>query len=194
MNKEILIQENTKLFEQNVAADMTPHIEHFEREIGKIRTGRAHTSVLENIMVDCYGSARPLKELAGLAAPEASLLTVQPWDQSVINDIERALQKADLGATPANDGHIIRLRIPPMSAERRQDLVKQLQALREKGKVAIRGTRKDVNNIIKKAEKDKDISKDMVKKLSLLLQTITDKFATSIDETASKKEQDIIAV
>ena len=130
------------------------------KELSRIRTGRATLALLEGIDVDYYGTATPLNQMATLAAPESRLLTIQPWDKSQIGLIEKALQRSDLGLTPMNDGKIIRLSIPPLTAERRKDLVKKVKKIGEDAKIALRNVRRDGNETLKDLEKTKDISQD----------------------------------
>ena len=196
MAHDIAIVENdVKSFQQPMEAEMTKPIEHFERELAKIRSGKAHTSMIEGIMVSCYGqSPTALKNVASLSAPEARLLTIQPWDASVIDDIEKAIKQSDIGITPANDGAVIRLQLPNVSTERRTELVKILHKKLEECKVAIRNVRKDFNNIIRDAKKDKTISENFFSRLSDVLQTVTDKFCERAEQLSKKKESDILAV
>jgi ribosome recycling factor len=173
-------------------AEMNKAITHFETELVKIRTGRAHTSLVENIEVAAYGSApMALKGLAVLAAPDARLITIQPWDVSIIPDIEKAIQTAGIGITPRNDGKIIRLQLPEISADRREELVKILGKKVEECKVAVRNTRKEFHNLIRDAKKDKSISENFHNRLEDELQKITDRFVDKVDEMANKKKKEL---
>ncbi len=185
---------STKPFETMVETDMQKHIQHFEKELQKIRTGRAHTSIIEDIKVFAYGSMMPLKDLASLAAPDVQLLTVQPWDTSIIPEIEKAIQTSDLGVTPTTDGPIIRIVLPKMSSSRRDELTKVLSKRLEECKISLRNVRKDVHTAIRDAEKDKKVSEDYSKRLQDLLQKITDKVTTAAESMASKKEVEIKAL
>ncbi|HEV2601000.1 MAG TPA: ribosome recycling factor [Candidatus Babeliales bacterium] len=190
-----LVENEIKPFETAMDAEMIKAIKHFEKELLKIRTGRAHTSLIEDIIVSCYGKdMMPLKKIASLAAPDARLLTIQPWDKALLHDIERALTTSDIGIVPVNDGDVIKLPLPDMSHARREDLIKQLGKRLEECKVAIRNVRKDFNNIIRDAKKDKKISENFFNRLSDSLQKFTDKFIDSAENLSSKKEKDIRSV
>lgn len=187
-----LIENDTKSFEKAMEQEMEKGIKHFERELVAIRTGRAHTSLIENIMVTCYGgSPMPLKNIASLAAPDARLLTIQPWDNATIGDIEKALTASDIGITPINDGAVIQLRLPEMSAHRRDELVKILNNKTEECKVAIRNVRKEFNNLIRDAKKDKKISENFFNRLEDSLQKVTDIFIKQADTISKKKEGEL---
>jgi len=190
-----LIENEPKPFEQAMNSEMDKSIKHFEGELIKLRTGRAHTSMINDIQVAVYGTApAPLKNLAALAAPEPRLLTIQPWDPSIIDDIERAILSSNLGVKPVNDGKIIRINLPDVSSDRREDLVKILHKKAEDSRIAVRNVRKEFNNFIRDAKKDKTISENFFNRLSDTLQKITDSFIKKIDTTTEKKEKDIRAV
>jgi len=190
-----LIENNPKPFEQAMNTEMEKAIKHFDGELIKLRTGRANTALVETLPVSCYGSpATPLKNLAALTAPEARLITIQPWDASIIGDIEKAINESDLGVTPLNDGKIIRLRLPEVSTDRREELVKILHKKAEECKITVRNFRKEFNNLIREAKKNKTISEDYFNRLSDILQKITNKFIDIIDQRTTKKEQDIRTV
>ncbi len=180
-----------KALEQIVAIEMDKAVDHFNKELAKIRTGRAHTSMIEDLRVDSYGTSMRLKEVAAIAAPEASMLTVQPWDKSVIKEIEKAILASDLGVTPINDGSIVRVQLPQISQGRREELCKVMGKKLEECRTAIRNVRKDFQNLIKAAEKSRDISEDIAKKLLETLQTCTDRFIASAEQLAHKKESDL---
>ena len=187
-----LVENDVKGFQTPMEAEMNKSITHFEGELIKIRTGRAHTSLVENIEVAAYGSApMALKGLAVLAAPDARLITIQPWDVSIIPDIEKAIQTAGIGITPRNDGKIIRLQLPEISADRREELVKILGKRVEECKVALRNTRKEFHNLIRDAKKDKSISENFHNRLEDELQKITDRFVDKVDEMANKKKKEL---
>lgn len=187
-----LVENDIKGFQTPMEAEMNKSITHFEGELIKIRTGRAHTSLVENIEVAAYGSApMALKGLAVLAAPDARLITIQPWDVSIIPDIEKAIQTAGIGITPRNDGKIIRLQLPEISADRREELVKILGKKVEECKVAVRNTRKEFHNLIRDAKKDKSISENFHNRLEDELQKITDRFVDKVDEMANKKKKEL---
>jgi|SRR5579872_256483 len=190
-----LIENDVKSFQVPMEAEMQKSIVHFERELLKIRSGRAHTSMVENILVPCYGQAPvPLKNVASLAAPEARLITIQPWDNAILDDIEKALKESELGISPVNDGAIIRIQLPNISSDRRDELVKILHKKLEECKVAIRNVRKEFHNIVRDSKKDKVISENFFNRLSDVLQEITDKFTAKADQLSKKKEVDITTV
>lgn len=187
-----LVENEPKPFEQAMAAEMNKPIKHFEGELVKIRTGRAHTSLIENIMVPVYGGApMPLKQIASLAAPDARLLTVQPWDANVLNSIEKAINEAGLGVNPINDGEMIKIVLPEMSSSRREELVKILGKRLEECKVGIRNIRKDFNNLIRDAKKNKTISENFFSRLTDSVQKTTDKFIAQADALNEKKAQEL---
>ena len=189
-----LVENDIKSFQNPMEAEMDKTIRHLEGELVKIRTGRAHTSLLEHVEVEVYGQKMPLKGVAVLAAPEPRLLTVQPWDVNVIPEIEKAIANAGLGVSPLNDGKIIRIQLPEMSSDRREELVKILGKKQEEAKIAIRNIRKDFQNLIRDAKKDKVISENFFNRLSDVLQQITDKYCDKIDQMAAKKKADITTV
>lgn len=182
---------DVKSFETPLKTDMDAPIKHFEKELATLRTGRASISLIENIKVQCYGQLMALKEIASLGAPDSRLLTVQPWDKSVMGDIEKAIATSDLGVAPANDGNLIRIQLPQMSAARRDELSKLLNKKTEECKVAIRNVRKDFHNEVRDAEKKRIISEDFAKKLADLLQKITDQFIEKADQMATKKNTEL---
>lgn len=190
-NLNIVEGGSLKDFEKNIEPEMDKHIKHFEKELLKIRTGRAHTSMIEDVKVACYGALMPLKEVAAISAPDVTLLVVQPWDKSIMADIEKALSTSELGLTPQNDGNIIRLQLPKISSSRRDELAKVLNQKHEECKVGIRNTRRDVNNIIREVEKSKKASEDYAKRLQDTLQKVTDKFVEFSDKLNTKKEEEI---
>lgn len=194
--KEIILEENNiKSFQNPMEEEAQQSIKHFERELAKIRTGRAHTSLIEDLMVACYGGqAVPLKSLASIAAPESRLLTIQPWDSSVIPAIESAINSSDLGLTPLNDGSLIRLQLPQMTSARREELLKILHKKLEECKIGIRNTRKEFNNILKEAKQQKKISENFFNRLEDVLQQVTEKFYKIAEEHSTKKEKDIVTV
>jgi len=190
-----LIENDVKSFQNPMEAEMQKPIKHFEGELIKIRSGRAHTSMVEDIPVSCYGQApMPLKNLATLASPEARLITIQPWDAMIISDIEKAISTSDLGITPANDGTVIRIQLPNVSAQRREELLKVLGKRAEESRIAIRNIRKDFNNLIRDAKKDKKISENFFNRLSDVLQKVTDTYVAKIDDMAKRKEKDITTI
>ncbi|MDZ7331314.1 MAG: ribosome recycling factor [candidate division KSB1 bacterium] len=180
---------------QNQAEErMKKAIENLRYELNKIRTGKASPAILDGIKVNYYGSVVPLKQVANISVPEIRLITVQPWDKSMINEIEKAIQKSDLGLTPMSDGHIIRLPIPPLTEERRLNLVKQTKKLGEEIKVSIRNARRDANESLKKGEKDGDISEDDSHRAQDKIQEMTDNYIKKVDEILKVKEQEIMEI
>jgi ribosome recycling factor len=163
-----------------------------ENELKRIRTGRASTSLLDGIKLDYYGTLTPLNQTATVAIPESRLITIQPWDATIIKDIEKAILKSDLGLTPSNDGKLIRIAIPPLSEERRKELVKQVHKSCEEHKVAVRNIRRDANELIKGFKKDGDISEDDAFRAQDQVQKITDEFIEKIDEVYKAKESEIL--
>jgi ribosome recycling factor len=195
MAELILIENDIKSFQKPMEVEMENPLKHFERELIKIRTGRAHTSMIEDIPVSCYGQdAVPLKGLGTVTAPDARLLTIQPWDSSVIVDIEKAIVASGFGVAPANDGKVIRLRLPEMSSERREELVKLLHKKLEECRVSIRNIRKDFKNIITDAKKDKKVSENFHNRLADVLQEITDAYIAKAENMAKKKETELTSV
>jgi ribosome recycling factor len=177
---------------QETKDSMDKSIEALNRELKRIRTGRASLSILDAIKVDYYGTLTPLNQMATLAVPESRLITIQPWDVSVIKDIEKALLKSDLGLTPANDGKLIRISIPPLTEERRKELVKLVHKMGEDYKVSVRNARRDANELIKSLKKDGDISEDDAFKSQEEVQKITDEHIKRIDECCQEKEKEIL--
>lgn len=173
---------------------MEKAVQALTRELATVRAGRANPSLLDRVTVDYYGVQTPLNQLASITVPEARQLVVQPFDKSVIGDIEKAIQKADLGLSPANDGNIIRLNLPQLTEERRKDLVKIVKKFAEEGKVAVRNIRRDANDDLKKEEKEGIITEDELRRNTDEIQKITDKYIAKIDEVANNKEKDIMEV
>lgn len=182
---------NTKPFEKELETEMDKEVKHFERELSKLRTGRAHTSMVEDIKIMAYGTFMSLRELASITVPDPSLIIVQPWDKSLLADIEKALATSELGVSPVNDGNVIRVPIPRMSKERRDELIKLLHKKLEECKVAIRNTRKEFQNFIRDIEKEKKISEDYARRLSDILQKTTDRFIEMAEKIGRKKEEEI---
>jgi len=188
-----LTDQNQKEFEKTMAQDLDKIVEHFGKELVTIRTGRAHPSLIEKVMVPCYGGASmmELRQVAAISTPEARLIVVEPWDKGVINDIERGIQNSNLGFNPVNDGNIIRIVLPEMSSDRREELVKLLGKKLEEARVAVRNRRKDFNNLIRDSIKSKAISEDHSRRLTEVLQKITDTYIKKLEDIAAKKEKDI---
>ena len=172
---------------------MDKSMKFLEHEYGSLRTGRATPSLLEKVKVNYYGALTPLNQCATISVPEARLLVVQPWDKSLLNPIEKAIQSANLGLNPLNDGILIRVPVPAMNDERRQELVRLVHQMAEDGRIAVRNIRRDANDRIKKLEKDKDISEDNAKDAYTEIQNITDKFIEKINEAQEAKEKEILS-
>ena len=165
-----------------------------ENEMTRVRTGRASLSLLDSVKVDYYGTLTPLNQMASLSIPESRLINVQPWDGSAIKEIEKGILKANIGLTPTNDGKLVRISIPPLTEDRRKDIVKLVNKTCEDYKVAIRNIRRDSNDILKKLKKDGDIPEDACFKGQDKIQTITDEFVKKIDTMYVKKEKEILEV
>lgn len=177
---------------QDTRDRMGKTISALKNELKRVRTGRASLSLLDGIRCDYYGTPTPLNQMATLAVPESRLISIQPWDTSVIKEIEKAILKSDLGLTPSNDGKIVRIAIPPLTEERRKELVKIVHKICEEHKVAIRNIRRDSNDVLKDFKKEGDISEDEAFKAQDQVQKITDEFIEQIDEIYTKKEKEII--
>ena len=162
--------------------------------LAKLRTGRANIAILDGIKVDYFGTPTPLNQCANLGAADARMITIKPWDKNIINDIEKAIQVADIGITPQNDGEMIRLPIPPLTEERRKDLVKQAKARGEDAKISIRNHRREANDMLKEAEKEKEISQDDLKRALERVQAEIDKGTSIVDEVLAKKEAEIMEI
>ncbi len=169
-------------------------VEDFKRKLANVRTGRATVGLLDTVMVDYYGTPTPLNQMASVAVPEPQLLTVQPWDVSQVNNVEKAIISANLGMNPSNDGKVIRLPIPPLNEERRKQLAKQVHEIAEEHRVAIRNVRHSANDTLKKMLKDKLVSEDDERYGLDEVQKLTNTFVGKIDELAKHKEQDIMNV
>lgn len=194
MEEIAFIEGDSKSIEKIAKDLMDKAYKFFEKELLSIRTGRANTAMLDNIKVECYGQMMSLRDVATLAAPDARLLTIQPWDISVLGEIEKAIQTSDLGVTPANDGKIIRIQLPQMSSSRREELVKILGKKAEECRIAIRNVRKDIHNEIRDADKKHIVSEDFAEKLAHLLQKITDEFIKKTDDLHDKKASELRAL
>jgi ribosome recycling factor len=169
-------------------------IDDFRRKMAAIRTGRAAVSILDTVMVDYYGTLTPLNQLASVHAPEPQMLTVQPWDQTQLGAVEKAIRAADLGLNPSNDGKLVRVPIPALTEERRKQLVKQMQQLSEDHRTACRNIRRDGNDRLKKMLKDKLISEDAERDALQEIQKLTDNYIGKIDELSKTKEHEIMSV
>ena len=180
--------------QNNYSSKMEKSIISFKKDISTLRTGRANTSMLNTIKVDCYGQIMPIEQLGTVSVPEARLISIQVWDKSNISVVESAIQKSDLGINPQVDGQIIRLRIPDLTEERRKDLIKVLKNMSEKSKISIRNIRREANEELKKKLKDKNISEDQNKNFEKIIQKITDTSIEKVDQITSDKEKEIIQI
>jgi len=177
---------------QETKERMGKTITALENELKRVRTGRASVSLLDGIRVDYYGTQTPLNQMASLSVPESRLIVIQPWDVSAIKDIEKAILKSDLGLTPSSDGKLIRISIPPLTEERRKELVKVVSKMCEEHKIATRNIRRDANELLKGFKKDGDISEDDAFKGQDSVQKVTDDFIAKIDEIYKDKEKEIL--
>jgi ribosome recycling factor len=171
---------------------MEKTIEALRREFNRMRTGRASTSILEGIRVECYGTQMRLNQVASSTSPESRLLVIQPWDQSIIGNIEKAILKSDLGLTPMSDGKLIRISIPPLTEERRKELAKMAKKTAEDSKIALRNHRRDANEMLKELKKESELSEDEMYKYQEKVQKITDEFIEKIDNIENEKEKEIL--
>ncbi len=173
---------------------MQASIEALKKKFASVRTGRASLALLDGLTVDYYGTPTPIQQLASLSLPDSRQIAIQPWEQKIIPEIEKAIMKSDLGLTPMNDGKLIRINIPALTEERRKQLVKVVKKEAEEAKVAVRNIRRDVNEELKKLEKEKHISEDEIKKEHDEVQKITDSFVKKVDELLEHKEKEIMEV
>jgi ribosome recycling factor len=183
-----------KEVENHAKSRMEKALGGLQHDMAHIRTGRASVSLLDNIRVDYYGAATPLNQLATLHVPEPALITVQPWDVSQIGAIEKAIRGADLGLNPGNDGKVVRVPIPPLTEERRKELVKKLHAVAEDHRVSLRNVRRDANEHVKKLLKDKVISEDDDRRAHDEIQKLTDSYIQKLDQAAKGKEKEIMEI
>ena len=173
---------------------MGKSIESLKREYSRLRTGRASVSLLDGIRVSYYDTPTPLNQMASLAIPEPRLIVIQPWDKTAIGDIEKAILKSELGLTPMNDGKVIRIAIPPLTEERRKELVKVARKMSEDNKVAIRNIRRDANDMLKDLKMEKEITEDDLYRSQDEVQKITDDFISQVDELCTVKEKEILEI
>ncbi|MCH9056405.1 ribosome recycling factor [Parathermosynechococcus lividus] len=178
----------------DVEERMQKSVEATQHDFNSIRTGRANAALLDRVMVDYYGTETPLRSLANISTPDATTILIQPYDRSSLAAVEKAIQLSDLGLTPNNDGTSVRLNIPPLTTERRKELVKTAAKIAENGKVAIRNIRRDAIDQVKKQGKSGELSEDQVKDLQDKLQKLTDKYISKVDALLAEKEKDIMTV
>lgn len=179
---------------KDIQQKMDQAIQSFQKNLATVRAGRANPAILNSVMVDYYGATTPLNQLATITAPEARMILVTPFDKSSIGDIEKGIQKADLGLAPSSDGNIVRIVIPPLTEERRKELVKVVGKFAEESKVQIRNIRRDANDQLKKNEKDSEITEDELRQYQNDVQAETDKFIGQIDSLVEEKEAEIMEV
>ena len=179
---------------KDTSGKMGRSIEAFRKDLGKIRTGRASLSLLDGIKVDYYGTLTPLQQVGTLSVPESRLITVTPWDAKMVGPIEKAIQASGLGLNPSSDGKVVRIPIPPLTEERRRDLVKVVKKMAEESRIAVRNIRREGIERIKEREKKKEISEDEMKRWQDRIQKETDHFIKKIDEILKTKEQEIMEV
>jgi ribosome recycling factor len=179
---------------QQLTERMEAAIEHFKKEMAGMRTGRASVALIDAVKVDYYGTPTPLKQVANLSVPEPRMITVQPWEPSMIKDIEKAILTAGLGLNPANDGKLIRIPIPPLTEERRKELSKVCKKYAEETKVALRNIRRDSNEEQKKLQKDGKLSEDELRRSEADIQKLTDQYVQKVDQVLAAKEKEIMEV
>ncbi|MFQ5693471.1 MAG: ribosome recycling factor [Nitrospinota bacterium] len=182
----------TEEVQREVQAMMQSAIDSLKREYAGVRTGRASTALLEGILVDYFGTPTQLKKLASLSVPESRLIVVQPWDKSAVGEVEKAIQRSNLGLNPVSDGKIIRVPVPPLTEERRKELVKLVKKSAEERRISIRNARRDGNDLLKQMEKDKEISEDDARRGQEQIQKLTDRFMEELDKVAAQKEKEVM--
>ncbi|MCK5536383.1 MAG: ribosome recycling factor [Bacteroidales bacterium] len=187
------MNEELEILLEDARERMEKTIVHLEKELAAIRAGRANIHILDGVMVDYYGSETPLSQVANIGVPDARTIAIQPWEKTMIGPIERAIQQANLGFNPQNNGEIVRINVPPLTEERRKDLVKIVKNEGESAKVGIRSVRKDANNDIKALQKD-GLSEDMAKRVEDQIQKCTNEFSEKTDKILEEKEKDIMTV
>jgi len=185
MSSEVLVSTERK---------MVRAVEAMERDFGGIRTGRASTALVERIHVDYYGTQTPLNQLAGISVPEAHQIVIQPWDRAVLGAIEKAIQKSDIGLVPNVDGTVVRLNIPPLTEERRQDIVRVVHRRMEEARVEVRNLRREAADILKREERDGDLGADAAHRELDALQKLTDRYVGEVDKVGAHKEQEVLEV
>ena len=173
---------------------MAKTIDSLKAHLNKIRTGRANPSILDDIRVDYYGQPSPIKQIASVTVPEPNMIVIQPWDKKILTQIEKAISTAELGLNPQNDGNLIRVIFPPLSEERRIDIVKGIKKVGEESKAALRNIRHDENDMVKELEKEKEISEDQMHRALDKIQKITEEFNKKIGETIERKEKEIMEI
>ncbi len=173
---------------------MNKALEAMKKDFAKVRTGRASISLLDEVRVDYYGTPTPLNQVGTLAVPEPRMITIQPWEKNLIPEIEKAILKSDLGLNPSSDGQLVRISIPPLTEERRREMVKLAKRMGEDAKISVRNARRDSNEALKKLEKEKEISEDELKRGEKEIQEITDEFVRKVDEAVAAKEKEVMEI
>ena len=178
----------------NVRQRMEEALEAVRREFATVRTGKATPALLDTVRVDAYGSKMPLNQVATVSTPEASMILVQPFDRTLLGEIEKGIQMASLGLNPSNDGNVIRVPVPPLNEERRREYVKLLAQMAEEGRVSVRHARRDGNDEVKKLQKEGEVSEDEARRMSDEIQKLTDRYIGLVDESLAAKEKDVMTV
>ena len=178
----------------NIEEKMKKTISIYEENLSEIRAGRANPAILNKILVEYYGTPTPINQVAGISVPEARLIVIQPWDISVLKEIERAILASDIGITPNNDGKVIRLNFPELNEERRKELVKEIRKMGEEAKIAVRNSRRDGIDEARNKQKESEITEDELKHAEEQIQKITDKYVSEIDTITEKKEKEIMTL
>lgn len=184
----------SKQIQDDAKGRMDKAIDSLGRELAKLRAGRANPAILDRVTVDYYGAQTPLNQIGSVTVPEARLLLITPYDKTAVGNIEKAILKSDLGITPSSDGQVIRIVIPPLTEERRKELVKVVSKTAEESKVAVRNIRRDANDDLKKQQKDGEMTEDELRGATEQVQKLTDSYISKIDERAKEKEQEIMEV
>lgn len=177
---------------QEVKDGMQSTLDSLVKEFAGVRTGRATTALVDGILVDYFGAQTQMKQLATISVPESRLIVIQPWDKSVVPEVEKAIQRSNLGLNPVSDGKILRISVPPLTEERRRDLVKVVKKKAEDRRVSVRNARRDGNDLLKQMEKDKEISEDDNRRAQERIQKLTDEFIRKVDEVTAKKEKEVM--
>jgi len=186
--------ENVSMIFMELEEGFEKAIKHFESELSSIRAGRANPHILDKILVDYYDTPTPIPHMANVSVPEARLIVIQPWDMSVLKEIERAILASDIGITPNNDGKVIRLNFPELNEERRKEIAKDIRKMSEEAKVAVRAVRRDGIDEFKKMQKESEITEDELKQAEEQIQKLTDKYVEQIDKMTESKEKEIMTV
>jgi ribosome recycling factor len=179
---------------KDLQANLDKGIDALKKDLGKVRTGRANVAILDGLRVDYYGTPTPLNQVSSVSAPDPRLITIKPWEKSLIPEIEKVIRSSQLGLNPSSDGEIVRLPMPPLTEERRKDLVKMVKKMAEESKVGLRNARRDANEMLKEFLKDKDITEDEEKAGLKKVQEATDAAVTKVDDVVAKKDKEIMEI